>query len=134
MRRQQKATARARVPKPAAGRAADRPPPADYTDDTGPRILAFLASMRPLRGALVADGEDYQRGREVIELLAARSRDTDSPGITLSVRQCADALHFLAQIEPTDPQTWWKDPKDAPSHVCGLQMVLLALEDSLRLG
>jgi hypothetical protein len=72
-----------------------------YTDDTAPRILAFLASVQCLFDEdQVYEG--FRRGRSLIERIAMRTEGTDSPRICLSNEECADVLHFLAQVEPRD--------------------------------
>ena len=98
----------------------------DHTDNTGARIRAFLASARPFDGA--DELEAFITGRELIERLADCSRDTDPPGILLTLNQCADVLHFLARVEPLKALY----PKDGPSPAVGREMVLLTLEESLR--
>jgi hypothetical protein len=86
-----------------------------------------------MRGvADIAEGEAYQNGRGLIERLAACSLGTDYPHVTLMLNQCADVLSFLANSEPLEPRGWWKEPKDGPSHLVGLQFVLETLEESVR--
>jgi hypothetical protein len=119
---------------PKTTRATTRPAEIGYTDDTAPRIRAYLASMRPLRGSEgdIHYEDSYQRGRSLIERLALSAHDTDSPTLRLSAEQCADVLHFIANSEPLEPATWWRDPKEAPSHVVGFMIIVNALKDSLR--
>ena len=103
------------------------------SDNTADRIRAFLMSVRPLRGAShVADQDEYQRGRVTIERMANASHDTDEPDFVVTLSEAADVLKFLTWVEPFDPDHWWKDPENAPSHVCGLGFVLRTLERSLR--
>lgn len=113
-------------------RAAAPAPGPGYSDDTAPRIRAYLASMRPLLGGGAADSEEYHRGRSLIERLALSARGEDAPILALSRSQCADVLHFIWRSEPIEPAGWWEDPEDAPSHVVGFDFVLQALESSLR--
>jgi hypothetical protein len=106
-------------------------PEIGYSDDTDARIRAFLASMQ----CLFDEDEVYEgfhRGRSVIERIARSATGADDPKIRLSLNNCRDVLHFLAQVQPREPIGWWKDPEDAPSHVVGLQLVLFALKASLE--
>jgi hypothetical protein len=102
--------------------------PIRSNDDTSRRILAFLASVVPYSGQTDA----HYRGRAVIERMAVGAAETDYPACCLTAEQCADVLHFLATVQPREPRTWWDDPKDAPSHVCGYHAVLAALSASLE--
>lgn len=106
--------------------------PISASEDTADRIRAYLASMRPLRGADLSDEEGFQRGRGVIERLALSAWGTDAPAMVLSVRQCADVVRFLRGVEPIDPVDWWQDPDDRPSHVVGFAFILEAIEECLR--
>lgn len=104
-----------------------------YTDDTGPRIRAYLASVRPRRGvAGVGEEEEYQRGRSLIERVALSAHGDGSPTLRLTATQCADVVNFVRQSDPVTPRTWWSEPADAPSHLVGLCFVLDAVESSLR--
>jgi hypothetical protein len=104
-----------------------------YTDDTGPRIRAYLASVRPLRGVSgLGDDQRYQRGRSAIERLALSAAGEDSPTHRLSVSQCADVAYFVSSSEPLDARHWWQEPRNAPSHVVGFHMVMDAVEAALR--
>jgi hypothetical protein len=122
--RRAQAQSRNLSPAPAAA-----PFPSEATSD---RIRAFLASMRPLRGSDAAGCDEYQRGRALIERLALSGFEQEPPSLRLNAAQCADVLNFLARSEPVEPRGWWRDPRDAPSHVVGHHLVLWALEDSLR--
>jgi hypothetical protein len=107
--------------------------PAPDMDETSRRLLAYLASMRPLRGVADVYGDDpYQRGRALIEQMAMMVTGTDYPPATLSPSDCADVLRFVHFSEPIDPRRWWDDPKHGPSHVVGFNIVLVVLEQSLR--
>jgi hypothetical protein len=102
-------------------------------DATAPRLRAFVASMQPS----VAEGdlyENYTDGRDLIEQLAVSATGTEPPTLRLSGRQVADVLYYLACSQPKEPVGWWKDPKQAASHVAGFTMLLNALEESLRKG
>lgn len=105
-----------------------------YTDRTADRLRAYLASVRPLRGvAGIAESDEYQRGRALIESMAlAAGRADEWPSLRLSVAQCADVLHFVYESEPVNARAWWSDPTEAPSHVCGYLMALGCVEGSLR--
>jgi len=119
----------AQILKPGEGRS---PLPAcGYSDDTALRILALLASVKPLAGS---DGQDetFYRGRSIVERIAISAKGTDSPSIQLGIEHCADVLRFLAYVEPFEPGTWWEDPPNSPSHTVGLQIVLRAMADSLQ--
>jgi len=105
-------------------------PSTAYSDKTADRIIAFLSSVRPLRGFSVED--EFERGRALIERIAMSARDTDNPTVVLSVQHVADVLGFLAFVEPFEPCTWWQDPPNSPSHVAGFELLLRALESSLR--
>lgn len=116
-------------------RSAMRAPAPGYSDDTGPRIRAYLASMRPLRGVADITGMDaYQRGRSLIERMALLAVGTDLPRMKLTTAQCADVLAFLQYSEPVEPRTWWEDPKDAPSHLVGHYLIIDTLATALHKG
>lgn len=103
------------------------------TDRTSARIRAFLSSMQPLSGVAGLEGEqEFRRGRALIERLADSAEADHAPTLRLSPAQCADVVHFLAEIEPVEPASWWTDPQDAASHAVGLKFILEALEASLR--
>ncbi len=106
--------------------------PSGYSDDTGPRIQAYLAQLQPLRGIDAGDTDEYRNAISAISRLAASAAGTDSPTYQFTQEQAADVLLFMRLSEPVDPVTWWTDPKDAPSHVCGWELVLQAVEDALR--
>jgi hypothetical protein len=110
-------------------------PSSRYSERTSDRLRAYLASVRPLGDvADIAEGDEYQRGRGLIERMALSMGDAehDWPSLRLSAAQCADVLRFVSQSEPLEPRAWWADPPDAPSHVCGYEMVLGCVEKSLR--
>jgi hypothetical protein len=100
-------------------------------DDTDRRILAFLASMQPLRGGS-GEVEEFHRGRSIIERMAISAEGDGEPTIRLTAEHCADVLKYLAGVEPLEPLTWWQDPPDSPSHLVGFQFVLHVLEANLR--
>lgn len=81
-------------------------------DYTGPRTLAYLASMREPRGCvLTAESmEKYHRGISVIRCMAETCEGTEEPTLSLSRLDCADVLFFVRMAEP---KTWWIDP-DSP--------------------
>jgi hypothetical protein len=109
-------------------------PTAGYSEQTADRLRAYVASVGPMDGIEdVIDDERYQNGLALIERMAASTRGTDSPR-TLSILQCADLVFFLHTTLPIDPANWWKDPKDAPSHLVGYTFVLNVIEDSLRVA
>jgi hypothetical protein len=102
------------------------------SDDTAPRIRAFLLSMRPLRGmGDVPDDDPYHRGRRVIERMADTAPGLDMPKCRLSLQDCADVMGFLALSEPVKPGTWWRDPRGSPSHLVGFQIVMQTIEKAL---
>src|SRR5580700_667583 len=101
--------------------------PSGYSEDTRPRILAYLASMRPLRGLEGLPDEYFDIGRELVERIADSAVGDAEPTIRLTPEQCAEILRFMGRLEPIEPRTWWENPKDAPSHVVGYQMVLRAI-------
>lgn len=105
-------------------------PPLGYSDDTGPRIRAYLASVLPLGRSGV--DEDYKRGRVLIERMALSARGEDDPRIELSAEDCADVLAFVRDSVPFDESTWFDEREDSPSHLCGLQFVLASVIDNLR--
>jgi hypothetical protein len=108
-------------------------PAIGISDNTGHRIRAFLASVRPLRGVADVECDDrYQRGRALIERMAISAKGEGKPSIVLSATHCADVLRFLHHVEPLEPQRWWEDPDDSPSHLVGFMFVLQTLEKSLR--
>jgi hypothetical protein len=109
-----------------------RLPAVGYSEDTGARIRAYLASMRPLRGvADIAEKEDCQRGRALIERMAMSAQGTDPPRLVLSAAHCADVLRYISAMEPLEPRDWWKDPEDSPSHLVGFYFVVETLAHSL---
>jgi hypothetical protein len=101
-------------------------------DDTAPRLLAYLASMRALRGADMSEDEAYIRGRALIEAMAMSASGDEPPRVRMSAEQCADILHFIYHSEPRKPGGWWKDPAEGPSHVVGFVYVIDAVERNLR--
>lgn len=104
-----------------------------YSDDSGPRIRAYLASMRPMRGvADIYSLETYQRGRSLIEAMALTATGEDMPAIRLSAADCADILAFVSYSEPVEPGSWWKDPKGSPSHLVGYYLIVQAVQAALR--
>lgn len=105
-------------------------PPLDYSDDTGPRIRAYLASVLPLGRS--GEDEDYKRGRVLIERMALSARGEDDPRIELSAEDCADVLAFVRDSVPFDESTWFDEREDSPSHLCGLQFILASVIDNLR--
>jgi hypothetical protein len=109
-------------------------PPSGYSDATADRIRAYLASVQPRVGVVVSDPIDkqLQRGRDQVERLAQSASDTDAPALRLSASACADVLAFMESVDPIEPRTWWRDPGNAPSHICGYLILLSALERSVR--
>ena len=109
--------------------AATRPAPSEETFD---RIRAYLDSMRRLQGC--ATSSTYEAGRAAIIWIGAQCRGNESamPNVELSGKACADILDFIGGSEPLEPATWWDDPPDAASPVCGLQAVLYAVECNMR--
>jgi hypothetical protein len=106
----------------------------DHPDRTDNRLRAYIASMRPLRGCCWREEieEIHQRGRVLIERLAISARGDGDPEFLLKADECADVLRYMASLEPLDPRAWWRDPSDGPSHVVGFNLLLRALERSLR--
>jgi hypothetical protein len=105
----------------------------DALDNTRDRIRAFIHSMRPLRGvADLAQDDDYQCGRALLERLADSAEGEDYPALRFNTEQCAQVCMYLRSIEPFAPGNWWDDPEGAPSHTCGFQFVVGAIADSLR--
>jgi hypothetical protein len=102
-----------------------------YSDDTGARIRAYLASVELLPGS-VHDLTQYQRGWTLIQRLAESATGEDSPTFRLSAEEAATVLRFIAESQPVTPRTWWEDPKDGPSHWAAFTFVLAAVEATLR--
>lgn len=100
-------------------------------DHTSRRLLAYLASVRPLVGSSDSS-RSYHRGRSVIEHMALSAVEDGDPTLPLTAIDCADVLHFVCGSEPFEPRTWWKDPEHGPSHVVGFIFVLRAIEGTLR--
>lgn len=119
------------VPAPAAPAQARPCHPYDRTDN---RLRAYVASIRPLRGCVWRDDieEANQRGRGLVERLALSAEDTGLPKLRLTASEVADVLSFIHCSETIDPENWWREPDDEPSHVVGLNLLLSALEASLR--
>jgi hypothetical protein len=88
--------------------------------------------MRPLRGSTGARGDDYQRGRDLIENLAASAEGDASPVLRFTRSDCADVVSFLMFSEPVAKRDWWNDDSDEPSPVVGYHFVLGAVQDSLQ--
>jgi hypothetical protein len=101
------------------------------TDGTAYRILAFLASVQRLSGGGSSDA-DFERGRSIIERMAISAEGQDDPEIQLALDHCADVLQFLSFIEPLEPESWWQDPAEGPSHLVGFQFVLRTLRANLQ--
>jgi hypothetical protein len=101
-------------------------------DDTAPRLLAYLASVRPLKGWDSSEDERYDRGRCLIERMALTARGDDAPRLRMSAEQAADVLYFVHSSEPRKPTSWWKDTARGPSPVVGFVYVLNAVEANLR--
>jgi hypothetical protein len=110
---------------------ADRPAPG-YSDDTAPRIRAYLARVERWDADVVGDSATYRRGRALIERMAANAKGERWPTLQLSVEQCADVLHFIDYSQPISPADWWTESDDAPSHLVGLHIILQTIEGSLR--
>lgn len=106
----------------------------DYSEATAEQVAAFLRSIRHLEASQRTDA--YDRGREVIELIAASAPSSDSSGrpeLDLTAAQMADVVYFLDTSEPRDPASWWAEPDEpTTSHVSGYHSVLGCLERSLR--
>jgi hypothetical protein len=102
------------------------------TDGTTHRIIAFLASVQPISGAGQGRDAGFHRGRSIIERMAMSADGAGIPDITLAPDHCADVLEFLANIEPLEPESWWQDPSEGPSHLVGFQFVLQVLSASLQ--
>lgn len=105
-----------------------------HPDATGAQLLALMASLRTQRGSSgLADEDEYQRGRSVIERIAisAGNSDEEAP-MRLTAAQCADVLHYLDSCEPIEPRTWWDDPEEGHSHVAGFYRLIRCMEASLR--
>jgi hypothetical protein len=101
-------------------------------DENELQIRGYLASMRPIRGVVgLDDGDEYQRGRRLIEKLALSARGHRRPTLKLTADECADVLHFISDVEPVDREKWWKDPNH-DGHTAGFVLVLDAVRDSLR--
>jgi hypothetical protein len=98
-------------------------------EDTAPRLLAYLASVRPLRGC---DDESYDRGRGLIMRMAMSVSGEDLPSLRMSAQQVADVVHFIRDSEPIKSQGWWSESGNGPSHLAGFVFVLDALERNLR--
>lgn len=103
-----------------------------YSENTDARLRAYLASVQPVPDVEWSDNRPYHRGRSLIERLALSAKGDDPPTLMLSASDCADVACFISRSFPIDPETWWNDPKDAPSQVVGFMFVLDAIENSLR--
>jgi hypothetical protein len=99
-----------------------------------PRILAYLASVRPLEGIdLRADlQKQFDRGQALVRRMAFSAEDTDHPRMLLTLSECADVVAFLEGVEPIEPREFFSDPKGAPSHQVGYYLVLSNLGSELR--
>ncbi len=104
-----------------------------YSDDTGPRILAYLAAVRAPQDCVFRDGgKIFYRGHTVIAHMSMSAKGLSMPTVRLSLADCADALFFVRHCEPIDPATWDVEPTDAPSHLVGESFVLETVEAALR--
>jgi hypothetical protein len=107
-------------------------PESAYTEETTTEIRAYLARVCPLRDcAELDDGEEYRRGRSLIERLAISAEGKVAPTVRLSPSQCADVIFVGRNSEPADPRSWFTEPDDEPSHLLGLCVILGATERSL---
>jgi hypothetical protein len=108
----------------------------EYSERSGPRIRAYLASMRPLRGCSgLADKDEYQRGRSLIEKLAIWHDCIDAgelPELAMTIADASNIVEFIRNSEPVEGDGWWNDSNTpGPSHLCGFHEVLRALNESL---
>ncbi|MEX1993389.1 MAG: hypothetical protein WD929_01910 [Steroidobacteraceae bacterium] len=126
----QKPNLKSAAPINSAQTAADDDRDVHWEDATAARIHAFLGAVRPLRGCVML--EPYYRGGHVIAELAAASRGSDPPAMSLTLDQVADVLRFLSNSEPWNPRTFEIEPRYKPSHVVGRMFVLEALEGAVR--
>lgn len=99
-------------------------------EHTRERIYAYLHALKPLSGNCIS--EEYQRGREIIAILAETSEGYDYPKRELTLDECADVVAFMHLSEPRDRRTFLTEPRGQPSMECGYHIVLSAVEDSLR--
>jgi hypothetical protein len=95
-------------------------------DSTLPRILSYLASVRPLWD--IDDDEAYARGHAAIHRLAMSAHGFDEPEIRLTMQDCVDVIHFMRSvercpgIESSPPVSDWQ----------GLDCIYEALETAIR--
>ncbi|MEX0734565.1 MAG: hypothetical protein WD944_06530 [Steroidobacteraceae bacterium] len=97
---------------------------------TRARIYAYVHALQPLDGCEVMDG--YQRGRELVTILAETSEGYDMPRRRLTLDECADVVTFMHTSEPRNRATFYKDLPGRPSIECGLHIVLCTIEKTLR--
>lgn len=99
---------------------------------TRARIYAYLHALQPLSGNCIS--EEYQRGRELIAILAETSEGYDAPKRKLTIDECADVIAFMHLAEPRNRTSFYREPHGRPSIECGLHIVLCAVEEALRSG
>ena len=99
-------------------------------EQTRARVYAYLHALQPMDGCAVTDG--YQRGRELIAILAETSEGDGWPKRKLSLDECADVIAYMHSSEPRNRGTFYKDVTGKPSVECGYHFVLFALEEAIR--
>jgi len=99
------------------------------SDATADRIRAYLDSVEPRDCA--ADSKEYRRSLSLVERLAASAEGERRPTLRLSTDQCADVLRFIAMSDPTSFADRFND-NGKTSYLVGLNMVMYAVEDSVR--
>jgi hypothetical protein len=102
--------------------------PSGSFNDEHDDVLAYLASVRPLRGCDVSGDETLERGWRVLFRIASKS----APQLTL--RDCADALNFVHRVEPIGGALHWDErgQRGEAFVVSGLNRVLELVESTLR--
>ncbi len=99
-------------------------------EHTKTRIYAYLHARQVLSGNHIS--EEYQRGRELIAILAETSEGYDKPKRKLALDECADVIAYMHGSEPRNRDTYSREPDSNPSIECGHNIVLWAVEEAIR--
>ncbi len=102
------------------------------TDNTAAAAIRnYLKSVHPGDNPFRPEYElRYQRGRGVIEALAATANGADYPNLKLSAMDCSDALFFMQMSDPIDEKSWWIEG-DEPSQLLGEHFLLGAISNAV---
>ena len=97
----------------------------DVEDACG--IVSFLGAIQPLRGCDYSNDTRFKHGDQLIREFAA-AKLVGKAGARLSIKDAADVLHLMHNIEPNEGETVFDGRKN---HV-GYSLILEWIEHSLR--